>query len=153
MPLTKPKGAWQWSYLDSKSMTRRQVLIGDISFQSRFFSIIEFEQRQNDKCRLGMVCRYNGLYIPSAYIALLMTNISRERGIWSNIPDDKHRLLIVNSYKHVWSSHKAASISIINKVMKYMSIFNRSSWVRHLSTYVRTRNSDNPKNQADESSN
>lgn len=48
MPLIKPPGRWQWSYLDSSRLLRRKVIVADISFDGRYFNLIEFEQRNSE---------------------------------------------------------------------------------------------------------
>lgn len=116
IPLTGPSGKWQWSYLDSKTRTRRQILIADINYQGHNFSLIEFEQRETDKCRIGMAYFDDGRYISDTRITMLLSGIAENRGVWGNIPDYKLGSLKIDSYKHVWPSAETFSASTASKI-------------------------------------
>lgn len=116
VPLTNSEGSWQWSYLDSKSMRRRAVLVGDILYQGRWFSLIEFEHRQTDKCRIGMAYLENGVNSSSVQIASLLMLMAEKRGVWINIPEYYLDLIRITSYKHVWPTHIDFSEMIFKKL-------------------------------------
>ncbi|EJI85275.1 hypothetical protein AEST_19320 [Alishewanella aestuarii B11] len=123
IPLTKPEGYRQWSYLDSKSMTPRAVLIGDILYRGCWFSLIEFEHRQTDKCCIGMVFLDSGQHITSVVLAILFTKIAEYRGIWGNIPAIAAENIRIESYKHVWSTPQHLSSIIALKLNNYSEEF------------------------------
>ncbi len=52
IPLTKSPRYRQWSYLDSKTYCRRQVITANISYQNRHYILLEFEPRKDEsfKC-------------------------------------------------------------------------------------------------------
>jgi len=116
IPLTKPEGCWQWSYLESRNMTRRQVLIGDIYYQGHWFSLIEFEHRETDKCCLGKAFTVTGNYLTSIQIVSLLNELAEHRGVWTNINHSKPDDLQIDTYKHVWPTYSDFSKAVIKKI-------------------------------------
>jgi hypothetical protein len=84
IPLTKPANKRQWSYLDSSTRIRRQVIIADIYFQQRWYSLIEFELRDSDKCKVALISNNNGEYYSNYQISHLLSQLATEKGIWIN---------------------------------------------------------------------
>ncbi|WP_127025288.1 hypothetical protein [Rheinheimera mangrovi] len=92
IPLTKPEGFWQWSYLDSKTCTRRQIVIGDVFFNNSSFTVTEFEHRHTDKCRIGLI------FLPDKKICnkdihTILSKLAQVRGVWNNL--ELHRSVII----------------------------------------------------------
>ena len=55
--LVRPSSYRQWSYLDSERKARRQLIAVDITYKGSAFTIVELEQRKNERltvesCRL-----------------------------------------------------------------------------------------------------
>ncbi|MCP3129976.1 hypothetical protein [Shewanella sp. KJ2020] len=119
IPLTKPEGCWQWSYLDSRTQIRRKILIADIRYQDHWFSVIEFEHRENDKCRIGMIYLTYGQYISTLNIAMLLASIAEQRGVWGNVPSYKIDPIKLHSYKHVWPSSHGLADALNLKIKEY----------------------------------
>ncbi|WP_417703433.1 hypothetical protein [Rheinheimera aquimaris] len=116
IPLTKAEGCWQWSYLESKFLTRRQVLIADIKCDDQYFTLVEFEQRTSDSCRIGALYVDDGSKILTPTLHGILAGVAEERGVWSNIKPYRLKNIFLDSYKHVWPTPHNFSESIISKV-------------------------------------
>lgn len=125
IPLTNSEGSRQWSYLDSKSTTRRKVLVGDIHFQERWFSLIEFEQRQTDKCCIGMAFCEDGLQLSLTQLTIILVEIAEKRGVWGKLFNSQRVSLSTESYKHVWSNGEDCASSISAKITAICTSKNR----------------------------
>jgi hypothetical protein len=112
IPLTKPEGCWQWSYLDSRSGTRRHVIIADIKHKDGYLSAIEFEHRQSDKCRVGTIYLSNGNYVCNKTIGQILNLLSEARGVWERIRMNADDEITVESYKHIWPSIEKQSLAM-----------------------------------------
>lgn len=116
VPLTKPEGAWQWSYLESRNMTRRQVLIADIYYQGHRFGLIEFEHRENDKYRIGLTYKSNSDLISNYLMNLALLSVAENKGIWNKVQMSQLDGLLIDSYKHVWPSATDLASSLSAKI-------------------------------------
>ena len=111
IPLTSAKSR-QWSYLDSKKKKYRSVLVADIDVDDRYFWLIEFEQRKNEKCTSALI------EIPIHYedneLLQLLKGLALKNGIWRNI---KHRLdLEIIPMKHTWNSAEGYAFSVFERI-------------------------------------
>ena len=113
IPLTKPEGFWQWSYLDSKELSRRVVLMADITHEGKNFTLIEFELRVTDKCRIAFVYSINGIRMSDRDLHEVLVEVADVKGVWKKIPSEKFESLSLNSYKHVWSTFESFTESLI----------------------------------------
>lgn len=116
IPLTKPAGKRQWSYLDSDTRTRRRVIIADICYQEKWHSLIEFEQRQNEHCTAALIFGPNQALISNSSTNQLLAELVIKRGIWSNIDTMYLQSILVISMKHTWPSTNQFTAAIINKI-------------------------------------
>ncbi|AUU23758.1 hypothetical protein MC60_018540 [Aeromonas caviae] len=116
IPLTKPAGKRQWSYLDSDTRTRRRVIIADICYQEKWYSLIEFEQRQNEHCTAALIFGPNQALISNSSTNQLLAELAIKRGIWSNIDTMYLQSILVISMKHTWPSTNQFTAAIINKI-------------------------------------
>ncbi|WP_189376523.1 hypothetical protein [Thalassotalea profundi] len=116
IPLTKPVNKRQWSYLDSNKRHRRQVIIADICFQNKWYSLIEFELRENDKCRVALIHKNNGDYCSNYQIAHLLTQLAKMKGIWVNCRVFKEQAISLVTMKHTWSTEGEFSTSVYSRL-------------------------------------
>lgn len=122
IPLTKPEGCWQWSYLDSRSGTPRHVIIADIKHKGIYLSAIEFEHRQSDKCRVGTIYLSNGNYVCNKTIGHILNLLSEARGVWERIGMNANDEITLESYKHVWPSIEKQSLAMMKLHPQYKKL-------------------------------
>ena len=116
IPLTKPANKWQWSYLDSSERYRRQVIIADIYFQHKWYSLIEFELRKSDKCKVALIYNSNGEYYSNYQINYLLFQLANEKGIWKNCHIFAGKTINIITMKHTWPSEVQFCKAIYSKV-------------------------------------
>lgn len=112
MPLIKPEGYWQWSYLDSSTRLPREVMIADISLNGRFFNLIEFQQRATERCTLCLVISHEyRLTDTQLYDLLWMCAV--QHGVWKNIEFEAGDLI---SLKHTWTGFDSLSRTVLTRL-------------------------------------
>ncbi|MDO6426566.1 hypothetical protein Q4489_06045 [Thalassotalea sp. 1_MG-2023] len=121
IPLTKPANKKQWSYLDSSTRTRRHVIIADIYFHHRWYSLMEFELRKSDKCKVALISNSNGEYYSNHQINYLLIQLANEKGIWKNCSIFTEKAINIITMKHTWPS-EAQFCKAINLKINYKSI-------------------------------
>lgn len=110
IPLTKPEGYRQWSYLDSAWRLKRRVLIADIQSNNNYLAAIEFEQRPNEKYQMGIVTYLVPQKADSISLHRILTQLIGVKGVWSNIlPSARED---VSSIKHNWTTLEKLTESI-----------------------------------------
>lgn len=115
IPLTKPEGCWQWSYLDSKCQLRRRVVMSEITYENQSFLLLEFEQRPTERFTVALI-RYFGEQKPSSWDAfLLLTDLTQYKGIWSSIPTTSN--IDISILKHTWPSHQQYAVTLKQKII------------------------------------
>ncbi len=114
IPLTQPAHKRQWSYLDSSTRCRRQVIIADIYSQGRWYTLIEFELRKSEKCTVALVCNKSGHYLSNQQVNYVLLQVAQEKGIWMNIKLSTVPTVI--SLKHTWFTSKNFSDSIMTRI-------------------------------------
>lgn len=98
MPLTKPSDRWQWGYLDSATKLRRSVIVADISIDDKFFNLIEFQQREKERCTVCLASAGEAKVADSDLYRLLY-QCSLKTGVWKNIDITRFG---ISSLKHTW---------------------------------------------------
>lgn len=83
IPLTKPAGYWQWSYLDSSLMLRRRVLIAEVTYRNAKLLAIEFEQRPSEHYQIGTVLVPNTR--DSMALNQMLLSLAIKKGIWTKV--------------------------------------------------------------------
>ncbi|WDE03863.1 hypothetical protein SG34_021170 [Thalassomonas viridans] len=116
IPLTKPANARQWSYLDSASKCRRQVIAADICHNNNWFTLIEFELRKSDKCNVALIKKEGGIFLSNRQLHFLLIQAANKKGIWTNIAKPAMLDLKLVTMKHTWSSPQHLSESITKKL-------------------------------------
>jgi hypothetical protein len=116
IPLTKPEGCWQWSYLDSKTQTKRQVMIADVIHKQFCVSLIEFEQRDTDSCKLGVICFNKGACSTSSVnVHEVLYSLARENGVWHRLSNQWSDIYL-ESDKHIWPTQSHFAVSMRDKI-------------------------------------
>lgn len=118
MPLIKPASKWQWSYLDSSRRVRRKVIVADISFGGRYFSLIEFEHRMNRPCKACLVDSGEKLLSDQEIYSLLLSN-ALHGGVWDGTGFKAGHLIPL---KHTWVDHVAFVASVGNRILMVADI-------------------------------
>ena len=116
IPLTTSANKRQWSYLDSSKRYRRQVIIADIYFQQRWYSLIEFELRKSDKCTVAFISNSNGEYYSNYQINYLLLQLANKQGIWKNCRIFSEETINIVTLKHTWTSEAEFCKAIYSKV-------------------------------------
>ncbi len=114
IPLTKPVGARQWSYLDSKTLTRRRVVIAEILRQNTWSYLIEFEQRHSESYTAGLLTGY-GNCLFSTQLNKTIVCLADCKGIWTRSLSE-HCSYELFTLKHVWPSELGFAQAIARKL-------------------------------------
>lgn len=117
IPLTKPADQRQWSYLDSATFTRRQVIIADILTAGSWYSLIEFELRKSEFRSVALISRFSGAPFSNMTINYKLYQVAKVKGVWDNLSSDIP--LKINILKHTWPTAKTFTESIIKKIEEF----------------------------------
>lgn len=98
MPLTKSSGKWQWSYLDSARKIPRRIIVADIAVSGCYFCLVEFEQREKERCTVCLFSSRNSI-IGDIELQQLLLQCSLKNGVWKNISSRFE----MTSLKHTWA--------------------------------------------------
>lgn len=101
IPLRKPSGQWQWSYLDSDSRLRRRVLIADVLYRGKNSSLIEFQWRNSESFRLAVISANNGGRLSDQQIRELLRLLAGKEGRWDHVKSIASNMKI-ELLKHTW---------------------------------------------------
>ncbi len=112
MPLTKPSEKRQWGYLSSETKQRRHVMIADIHMNGQFFNLIEFQQRETERCTACLVSTGNRK-VTDLDLARLLFLCSSKNGVWKNIEIKGSEL---TSLKHTWADSQSLCNSVMGKL-------------------------------------
>lgn len=116
IPLTKSPSKRQWSYLDSRIRSRRQVILADIYNKGRWYSLVEFQKRTNEHYTAVILYKSDGLNISSNTVHYILYSIARHKGIWPKINQVKSEFIHIISAKHTWTTTEDFCTSIKNKI-------------------------------------
>lgn len=112
IPLIKPGKKRQWPYLDSKTGSRRAVIIADIEYKSKNFCLIDFKFRNNESYSRGIIYRTDYLTLSDDLIYRLLIRLAHARGRWLNISNLDSKVS-----KPVITKHSEPSIETFVKKM------------------------------------
>ncbi|WP_323815852.1 hypothetical protein [Cellvibrio sp. NN19] len=101
IPLRKPKGMRQWSYLDSDLRLRRKVLVADISYQGRQSCLIEFQWRNGESFRLAVISAIYGSRLSDLQVRELLLLLAKKQGRWEHVKSTVGAIKI-ELLKHTW---------------------------------------------------
>lgn len=123
IPLTKPGGCWQWSYLESKTYTRRETITIEGKYKSLEFTLIEFARRNTEKYQMCVLFPINNTTLTKSMIHQLILDLAEERGVWGRT-NLKNTNVILATLKHTWTSPEKLLQSILKKVPEIKSTEN-----------------------------
>lgn len=101
IPLRKPSGQRQWSYLDSESRLRRRVLIADVLYRGKHSSLIEFQWRNGESFRLAVISANYGGRLSDQQIRELLRLLAGKEGRWERVKSIVNNMNI-ELLKHTW---------------------------------------------------
>lgn len=103
IPLAKPAGKRQWSYLDSSTRSRRRVIIADIAYVEECYSLIEFEMRENEKFTAALIKIEDNKSLLNRQLQSLLVKLEKAKGIWINVYLNEKSEII--QLRHTWSNN------------------------------------------------
>ncbi|WP_432723889.1 hypothetical protein R0381_000735 [Jeongeupia wiesaeckerbachi] len=115
IPLTKPRRARQWSYLDSERRQRRAVVIGDVTFASRTYSLIEFQWREGESFMLGIVSTHDGSRVSDYLMHLILLEFAKKEGRWDSVKSVLNGISVA-TLKHTRATVERFVAAIIYKI-------------------------------------
>lgn len=114
VPLTDSANKAQWSYLVSKTKTKRKVLIGKIDYEDKTFWLIEIQARKNEHFVTAIINFETNDEM--GYLAKLLYVLAEKRGIWDKIP--KRSSLQITTLKHTHKDIASFARKISEKVFE-----------------------------------
>lgn len=115
IPLVKPEGYWQWSYLDSSLALKRRVLVGEIACGNVRLIAFEFEQRPLEHFQMGTVLVLNNS--DSIILNKLLVNLAHKKGVWTKV--DTLGCVEIRTVKHNWTTLEKFAEAIASPLFKY----------------------------------
>ena len=122
MPLLKSPHKRQWSYLDSKTNKKRNVIIGNILFKNRNYCLVEVESRQSEHYCLGLL-ELKGMTTAAQdhHLHSILKQLAKNEGKWSGMSNN-----FVTQLKHTWTKVEEFHNTITTKIQQIESNFLRS---------------------------
>lgn len=112
VPLTDSAHKAQWSYLVSKTKTRRKVLLGKIDYKDRTFWLIEIQARKSEHFVTAII--YFETNDEIKYLNQLLYVLAKKRGIWDKIP--KNYNLQITTLKHTHKDIESYAQKIYTRI-------------------------------------
>ncbi|MHA6847220.1 hypothetical protein [Ralstonia syzygii] len=100
IPLLKPARTKQWSYLDSKTKARRRAIVADACASTANFCLIEFEWREGESYKLGLVGKTDATRLSNAELHEILLSLAKAEGCWENAKISTG--IDVQTLKHTW---------------------------------------------------
>ncbi len=116
MPFIKPSGQAQWSYKNSRTYSRRAVVIVDIEYQGCWYSLVEFEHRAGDSFPMGLLAYPSGLKITNDKLKTILTGLSFAQGTWGNVSQRSLQPVQYERVKHSSAKIEALADNIFSKI-------------------------------------
>lgn len=116
IPLTKPRKAWQWSYLESGRQQRRSAVIADLIYNHGVYSLIEFQWREGESFKLAMVSLPGRTRMSDELLGLLLQSLARQDGRWEKIKPLPFDVALA-TLKHTWPSVEVYADAVMKKVL------------------------------------
>ena len=116
VPLTDSAHKAQWSYLVSKTKTRRKVLLGKIEYKDKTFWLIEIQARKSEHFVTAII--YFQAIDETKYLTQLLYVLAKQRGIWDKVP--KNSSLQINTLKHTHKDIKNYAQKIHKKILNFI---------------------------------
>ena len=112
VPLTDSAHKAQWSYLVSKTKTRRKVLLGKIEYKDKTFWLIEIQARKSEHFVTAII--YFETNDEMKYLNQLLYVLAKKRGIWDKIP--KNSNLQITTLKHTHKDIESYAQKIYTRI-------------------------------------
>tara|TARA_Y100000052_G_C2954173_1_gene89158 strand:+ start:1591 stop:1881 length:291 start_codon:yes stop_codon:yes gene_type:complete len=93
------------------------VIIADIYYQKRWYSLIEFEMRKNESCTIVLTFNQGTGNISGYKLHVLLKNFAACKGVWSNISTYELGFDLL-SMKHSFVTSQHFSCSIMERLKK-----------------------------------
>lgn len=124
IPLLKPARTKQWSYLDSKTKARRRVIVADAWAQTANFCLIEFEWRESESYRLGLMRKSDATRLSNAELHEVLLALAKAEGCWekAQIPIE----IGVQGLKHTWPTISDCAGNLRSRMTSHTSGFESS---------------------------
>lgn len=116
VPLTDSAHKAQWSYLVSKTKTRRKVLLGKIEYEDKTFWLIEIQARKSEHFVTAII--YFQAIDETKYLTQLLYVLAKQRGIWDKVP--KNSSLQINTLKHTHKDIKNYAQKIHKRILNFI---------------------------------
>lgn len=116
VPLTDSAHKAQWSYLVSKTKTRRKVLLGKIEYKDKTFWLIEIQARKSEHFVTAII--YFEAIDETKYLTQLLYVLAKQRGIWDKVP--KNSSLQIITLKHTHKDIKSYAQKIHKKISNFI---------------------------------
>ncbi|WP_308034313.1 hypothetical protein [Neisseria lactamica] len=113
VPFIAPRNKAQWSYLDSKSKTRRKVLFGKIEYCGKTFWLIEIQARDNEHFVTAILHLDTNNEID--YFANLLHELAKNKGIWGKLVGIQN----MKTFKHTHTDIKSFAEKIYTKIINF----------------------------------
>lgn len=113
LPPTKPTRLVQWSYLNFRARSWRQVAVVDIHCNGRAGSFVEFDLRPGEKRAAALLCSTTELPPSDYVVAGLLSQLARVRGVWANVPRARWGELSIKRYNHTRSSAEIFAATLV----------------------------------------
>lgn len=113
VPFIAPRNNAQWSYLDSKSKTRRKVLFGKIEYCGKTFWLIEIQARDNEHFVTAILHLDTNNEID--YFANLLHELAKNKGIWGKLVGIQN----MKTFKHTYTDIKSYAKKIYTKIINF----------------------------------
>lgn len=106
--LTNRANKRQWSYLNIKSRKIRRFMMADISYQEKYFTLVEIERRPDspsDTYLVEILFKVDGSKIDNGELDTLVMQLSRVDGRMKNIPVLPNKIeRLGTGLKHTWKN-------------------------------------------------
>lgn len=118
MPLTNATACYQWSYLDSATKQRRMVITADIEHKGCWYTLVDFELRKNDKCRVGLIRKTSEGYLLTMELETLLKRLAPKKGVWQNA-DLTGLDIEIEKLKHTWPNEEKFTDAVVRKILTF----------------------------------
>jgi len=125
VPLLKPARTKQWSYLDSETKARRQVIIADACVKTTNFCLIEFEWRKGESYKLGLVWKTDVTRLSNAELREILLSLAKAAGCWEKAKISNG--IDVQTLKHTWPTITDCASSLRTRMTSRTSGLTESS--------------------------
>ena len=111
LPLTKPRGRWQWGYLNSANRIERRVMVVDVECAGACGSLVEFERRKSEHGRAALLIPFAAVPLSDERLKRVLHALVNAEGVWASLkprPVDVELVL----FNHSRTSAKAFAADI-----------------------------------------